>query len=133
MSTKYSVPNVGVSEMNNRCCEEMEAFVGEIRKATAVYPEPCVFWKEDGSLDELGTFDGVPNLVFRFCPYCGKVLDGERSLVTKGDLLKQLRQAVDLAEASKMGPPLRRTAELEEAVDKIQRIVDKALASDIQA
>ena len=116
--------------MNNRCCEEMEAFAGEIKKAIAAYPEPCVFWREDGTLDEMGTFEGVPNIVFRFCPYCGKALDHERSTVTKGDLLGALRQAVALAEASKMGSPLRRTAELEEAIDRVQNIVIAATTGD---
>lgn len=113
--------------MNNRCCEEMEMLVKGLKENSGGVSN-TLYWNGN-VLEELNVGD-APNIIFRFCPYCGKVLDGDRTSTTKGDFLKQLRQAVAISEASKMGTHLRRAAELEETIDRFQKIVDSVAALD---
>lgn len=74
------------------CCDEMHEFMKSVGAAYRDDSEPIsgtrVFVNEDDVLDEIlvGAKNHlIPNLVFRFCPYCGTVL--QKTEIKKDDSL----------------------------------------------
>jgi hypothetical protein len=111
------------------CCEEMKVFVDGVKQN-----EGGEIYKGENCPDELilygsGTIMSA-NLIFRFCPYCGKLLDPSMPLVTKDKFVGQVAKVVLASELDCTSSGLRRPAALAEAVDKVRAIVRRAMASD---
>jgi hypothetical protein len=59
------------------CCEEMREFVRSCGEAQDSFKESKVYYDSNGTPEEVAitTKDKyVPNIIFRFCPYCGTLL-----------------------------------------------------------
>jgi len=122
---------------DNFCCEEMEMFFASVKGVLEVTEEDKIIgfvFENDEPVELIIKSDQVfiPNIIFRFCPYCGKMLDLERKLTTKNDFLgcvvKALR-GVNFQESSLT----RRMANFEEAMDSIKESAERAISDEVAA
>ncbi len=121
---------------NKYCCDEMHEFLKSVGVALATSDEPIVetkvFVDGEGILEEIavgGEKHFIPNLVFRFCPYCGSVL--QKTEIKKDDsLVGRLSTIVfdgnlDDPKASLQS----RMCALQEAVAQVRTVLKSSVAS----
>lgn len=124
--------------INRLCCEEMEILVQSLKEAVASSEVECgvVVSYEDEMPDELTikTSDEkvmfIPNIIFRFCPYCGKMLNSERKLTTSNEFLLGVGKAlrgINFKETSLT----RRLANFEEVLDVIRQLAERAISDEV--
>lgn len=64
------------------CCEEMTEFVRSLEKAGDELKETKVFFDANSVPEEMAMGLScktvfIPNIIFRFCPFCGTLLQGD--------------------------------------------------------
>lgn len=124
---------------NKYCCEEMEMFVQAVNEVVADTEGAATLGLsfEGDAPDELIIRNDprdkdfyIPNVIFRFCPYCGRMLTASRELTTDDDFLRGVCQLLKQPElASGRGP--RRQGALEEFVDQVQALAERAISDSV--
>ena len=119
--------------MNHQsCCEEMGELLKSVQadescgiKIFANEGDPC----EIGIVNDGGSY--VPNVILRFCPYCGKILDKSQITMTNNDFLNELSEIVFSEELEGEEPlPLPRAQVVfEETIERVRGLVRSAIAS----
>lgn len=100
------------------CCEEMRELVESLQKSKP--EEKRVFWNDE-TLDEL-VIENAPNIIFRFCPYCGAAI-GEGHAESTNPVIKKLQAVVFNQEIDEATTLTARSAILEEAIAEARKVL----------
>ena len=117
------------------CCDEMRELVKSMIKGQTGLTEVKLFFDDNKIPEEMafGRLDSkeewlYPNLIFRFCPYCGAVL--QKSEVKKDDtFVGKLASVVFDTDLDQEIPPQNKAALLQDAISKVRTIVRGASVS----
>jgi hypothetical protein len=116
---------------DKNCCEEMS----ELLKGLTDSPKKGVkaLLTEDGIIDEV-VIEGegfIPNIIFRFCPFCGHEVSAKADAKKSGfqlDLEKIIGEEID-----ESTPDFKRAALAEDKVGRIKSLVAKSAAKGVFA
>jgi len=105
------------------CCEEMS----ELVKSTATKNDLVKVYLENEVLDELVIPNsGVNNIIFRYCPYCGKVNSQSFCKKTIRNVVDEIKTILENKDVQNFNVSQTvRVAVLEEAVSCISNVIYK--------
>lgn len=116
--------------MKKFCCEEMREFAKSFKNkegANRIGNFSVFFENESPEEMALGEFNS-PNILFRFCPYCGAAMTSKKVEKTGNIVVDRITDIVfkkDLDEYD--SSPSCRLAILEETVEKVREILQSGI------
>jgi hypothetical protein len=124
---------------NNCCCEEMNEFISAFNMSKECVKDTKIFLKDDGMVEELAVglnLDNVyiPNIIFRFCPFCGTNVQSDMVDIKDNTPQGKLASVVFNAELDDQNMSSTcKVALLHDAITQVRSILKTSKFSDIPA
>ena len=112
--------------MANICCEEMTVLVETISETSIEGVKISIDEHAPTELSLAPAEYFVPNIIFRFCPYCGKDIQPGKGKMLKTQFLEHLVLMVEGEKIEEGTSSHRKSVILEERLDGIKSLIRRA-------